>query len=145
VSLSRFRPTQGPPGSYASTFCLEGRTVDGFMMLVSPESKLFHAIVVVGLSFASSGCGSTAASSETDVGDASDRGPTAGGEALAEAGRIVPSPADASAPDGREDAGGTLTLGPPPDAAPPIGSDSATVLCEPDAQADAHCVWPHFI
>jgi hypothetical protein len=110
-----------------------------------PESRLFHAIVVVGLSFASSGCGSTAALPETAAGDASNRGLTADGDAFHEAGRIVTSPADAIAPDGSEDAGGALTLGPPPDAAPPIESDSAPTLCKPDAQADAHCVWPIFI
>jgi hypothetical protein len=98
------------------------------------ESKLFHAIVVVGLSFASGACGAAEGSD----------------------GRSAPGDSGADATEGN--AGGSI-----PDANPNEG-DSATEgtielegggaefdtgfepVCGPDAEpATNHCIWPIFL
>jgi hypothetical protein len=92
------------------------------------ESRLFHTIVVVGLSLASTECGSATRTTEDDAGGDSSTAPAAS------------STSDASTRDGP---GLTIGLG---DAAA-MTSTSDGGPCPPDAApSDASsCVWPVYI
>jgi len=94
---------------------------------VRSESKLFHTIVVVGLSFASTECGSVGRSTEDD----------AGGDSSAAAAATM---SDGST---LEAAGPTLGTG---DAGPTTPASDAAP-CTPDASSpDASpCVWPVYV
>jgi hypothetical protein len=104
-----------------------------------PESRLFHAVVVVGLSFAASGCGSTATASEADATDDSSAGAVAEGGALVQdAGLILLLSADAASRDPAAEGGvlpqeaGLLFL-------------SADAVAPDSSGAPPPLVWPIFL
>lgn len=98
------------------------------------ESKLFHTIVVVGLSFASGACGAAEGSN----------GRSAPGDSGADAGEGIRG---GSIPDANPDEGdsateGTMELG---DGGPEFDTGFEPV-CGPDAEPAAnHCIWPIFL
>ena len=96
------------------------------MDAVRSESRLFHAIVVVGLSFASTECGSAGGSTEDD----------AGGDSSAAA---------ASMSDGSTLEATGATFG-PGDAGPTTPASDAAP-CTPDASSSdaSPCVWPVYV
>jgi hypothetical protein len=102
------------------------------------ESKLFHAIVVVGLSFASSACGATEGSVDE------------GGNRDSSAATAVDGANTETAPDAASDAlasidsapMGTISLG-----SGGTAEAGTEIFCRPDSGGpDAgHCAWPVFL
>jgi hypothetical protein len=99
------------------------------------ESKLFHAIVVTGLAFASGGCGaSTGLGVNRDGGDAV-------GEALPTDAASQPNEAARLSDAGVDAYGGGFLLAPPDAGAP----DAAVPFCRPDASSGSGCAWPIYV
>jgi|SRR5580704_7427404 hypothetical protein len=102
---------------------------------VAPRSKLFHAIVVVGLSTAATGCGTSGQSGASE--DAGEAAPTQ-------------RPADTGGPDTQSEVGSILGTDASDDAGIPIrrsdAGDAAPPDCGPAANPglDGGC-WPLFV